>query len=805
MIIYRAFRFEVEAEYGAVYTGGLVKWISDGEKFLCQNNAKINIVSVPDNKVERTIGEEANNANDQTTDDVIYTFALSDDDEFLCTVHKSSLMKLWHMTNGQLIRMWKSNHQGPVPTLTFSPNAIIVASGGTDATVRLWDYQRRTCLGALRGTRGVISVLEFNPQSTKRLLYAAGDDNTIRGWQWETRDLIATLIGHLSKVTSLSFTDDGKYLVSSSRDKVLIMWDLEQQTQVRVVPTYECIESVIVVPNKIKLPGSCKLADDKVYAASAGENGNIKIWEMNTARLVYEQTNSLISKAGENDGLSITQMLFNRKTSQFSVVSADHNIMIHNSSTFYCCKQFIGFSAEILDMAFLGKKDRYLAVATNSADIKVYDTADMNCQVVKGHTDIVLSLASLKNYLLSSSKDNTIRLWEIDPSNFTISCIGIGTKHTQAVGCVAFGKTAHTSFASVSQDTCLKLWNVPKTFEKDVVLNLNCVTTQIAHKDDINCVTISPNDKLIATASQDKTAKLWTANNLTLLGVLRGHRRGIWCARFSPIDQILMTTSGDCVIKLWSLTDMACVVSLEGHDSSVMRAEFIGHGMQILSAGSDGLIKVWSIKSSDCAVTLDKHDGRIWTMAVAQDETHFYSGGADSLLLKWKDITDEQKVAKHKELQEAALEEQELSNLLKEKKMLKALRLALRLGKPHLSLKIITEVIKNQEAGLEATINRLTSDDKETLLNHTTTWNTNSRNCRVAQLVMNILIKEIVCGKFVPTHLNKLVEEALPYTERHFKRMTEYLIDLKFVEHTLTCMQPYANVDVEMTDVAQLD
>lgn len=794
-------RFEIEAEYGAIYTGGLVKWMSDGEKFLCQNIGKINIISVSENKVERSIGEDS--TDESISDDVIYTFALSDDDELLCTAHKSSLIKLWHMSDGQMIRMWKSNHQGPIPALAFSPNSIIVASGGTDASVRLWDYQRKTCLGSLRGIRGVISVLEFNPQPTKRLLYAAGDDNIIHGWHWETRDLIATLSGHLSKVTSLSFSADGKHLVSSGRDKVLIMWDLETNSQVRVVPTYECIESVIVLPNKIKLPASCKLSDDRIYAASAGENGNIKIWEMNTANMVFEQTNSLISKASDDQGLAITQMLFSPKASQFSVVSADHNIMIHNSSTFFCCKQFIGFSAEILDMTFLGKKGRFLAMATNSADIKIYDTLDMNCQVIKGHTDIVLSLASLRNYLLSSSKDNTIRLWEIDPGSFSVTCIGIGTKHTKAVGCVAFGKIAHTSFASVSQDTCLKLWTIPKTIEKDNVLNLNCIATQIAHKDDINCVTMSPNDKLIATASQDKTAKLWTANNLTLLGVLRGHRRGIWCARFSPIDQILMTTSGDCMIKLWSLADMSCVVSLEGHDSSVMRAEFIGNGMQILSAGSDGLIKVWNIKTSDCSTTLDKHDGRIWTMAVAHDESNFFSGGADSLLVKWKDVTEEQKLAKQKELQEVALEEQELSNLMKEKKMLKALRLALRLGKPNLSMKIIADVIKNQEEGLEFTINKLSSDDKETLLNHTTTWNTNSKNCRVAQLVLNILIKEVLSGKFTTTKLNKLVEEALPYTERHFKRMTEYLIDLKFVEHTLTCMQPYANLDVEMKDVAE--
>lgn len=70
---------------------------------------------------------------------------------------------------------------------------------------------------------------------------------------------------------------------------------------------------------------------------------------------------------------------------------------------------------------------------------------------------------------------------------------------------------------------------------------------------------VSPNDKLLASGSQDRTAKLWSLADMSLLGVLRGHRRGIWCVQFSPVDQVLASASADGTIKLWGLHDFSCL------------------------------------------------------------------------------------------------------------------------------------------------------------------------------------------------------------------------------------------------------
>ena len=51
------------------------------------------------------------------------------------------------------------------------------------------------------------------------------------------------------------------------------------------------------------------------------------------------------------------------------------------------------------------------------------------------------------------------------------------------------------------------------------------------HEKDVNCLAVSPDDAMVASASQDRTVKLWRSADLELLGVLKGHKRGVWKVR----------------------------------------------------------------------------------------------------------------------------------------------------------------------------------------------------------------------------------------------------------------------------------
>jgi WD40 repeat protein len=75
----------------------------------------------------------------------------------------------------------------------------------------------------------------------------------------------------------------------------------------------------------------------------------------------------------------------------------------------------------------------------------------------------------------------------------------------------------------------------------------------LGHKKAVNMLAFSPNSRVLATASDDKTLKLWDASNGQLISTLTGHEGGVYDLRFSPDGQTLATLSDDKKPRLWNV------------------------------------------------------------------------------------------------------------------------------------------------------------------------------------------------------------------------------------------------------------
>ncbi|XP_077590202.1 transducin beta-like protein 3 [Stigmatopora nigra] len=799
--------YAVSSNIEPFYKGGKVQISKDEKYIFCSCASRVNILEISTGKIVHSIEHD-----DQED---ITSFALSRDDEMLVTASRTLILKQWDWKLPQCIRSWKAIHMVPVASMTFDSTSTLLATGGCDGTVKLWDVIQQYCTHNLKGSPGVVHLVEFHPDISRLQLFTSSMDCGIRLWDLRTSRMLCVLKSHYSAVTSLSFTPDGDTMISSGRDKICTVWDLKNNTAKRTVPVFESVEGVLILPATLDL-SQIEVKNQDLHFITAGSKGLLRVWEASTSRCVYCQplpsTLSSPSEGADKDDdetRSLTYLLNMPTSARLATVTAEHNIVLYQLPALSTQQQFVGYNDEVLDVKFLGKDDSHIVVATNSCQLKVFELLTNSCQILYGHSDTILSLDVFKKGFVfaSCAKDRSLRVWQMDAISGNVRCVAVGVSHANAVGSIAFSRLRAAFLVSGSQDCTLKVWDLPADLS-DAGADLHQLVpraTENAHDKDVNSVAVSPNDKLMASGSQDRTAKLWslaTPGSVQLLGVFRGHRRGIWSLCFSPIDQVLATSSADGTIKLWSLKGFTCLKTFEGHDASVLKVMFASRGTQLVSGASDGLIKLWTIKTNECVKTLDGHQDKIWGLHGNKKDDKMVTGSVDSKIIIWTDVTEVEQAEEQAKQEDQIIKQQELSNLLHEKKYLKALGLAISLDQPHTVLSVIKAIREEKESSevLEKTVLKLRADQKEALLRYCGVWNTNARNCMEAQVVLRVLLTHLPPEELLEYQgARSVVEGLIPYTERHMQRIGRLLQASMFLNYMWQKMR----VAGELTSIDQ--
>jgi WD40 repeat protein len=88
-----------------------------------------------------------------------------------------------------------------------------------------------------------------------------------------------------------------------------------------------------------------------------------------------------------------------------------------------------------------------------------------------------------------------------------------------------------------------------------------CLQTLEDHSEFVSRVAVSPDSRYIASASADRTIKIWDAQNGACVHTLRGHTRVISAVAFSPDGQKIISGSDDQTVKLWDVQTAACLLT----------------------------------------------------------------------------------------------------------------------------------------------------------------------------------------------------------------------------------------------------
>jgi WD40 repeat protein len=138
--------------------------------------------------------------------------------------------------------------------------------------------------------------------------------------------------------------------------------------------------------------------------------------------------------------------------------------------------------------------------------------------------------------------------------------------------------------ATASEDRTARLWEATSG---------KLLARLSAHTGPVTAVSFSPDGRRVLTASHDRTALLWEVDSGEVVAALRGHLHALTEARYSPDGRLIATASEDQTARLWKADSGRCLAELRGHTGWLSAVCFSPNGRRVLTASHDGTARLW--------------------------------------------------------------------------------------------------------------------------------------------------------------------------------------------------------------------
>jgi WD40 repeat protein/serine/threonine protein kinase len=561
-----------------VDSGGVhcVAFLRDGKTLIVGGTSSVTLWDVV----------EGYKSHDFDIDETVLDVAVSPQGDYVtwcsCTDAELAILHVWKVGSPEPYR--QAIDSETIRSVAYSPDGTLLASAGTDGMVRTWSLHD-TALSTYLTDRHVFQhpnslfTVAFSPDG--RLLAAGGYNYQTCLWDLETGEPAAPLRTPHHSVTSLAFSTDGRALITGGRDNCARIWDLASRTPQRVVQGHRSDVTAVAISH------------DGSRLVTGSKDGTAKLWHVSTVQNVergpYKTpvafvpgAQSLVAGSSPWSDARRSQNLrvFDLATGHAQLLGPDSAAVGTLATTSGLNPILPGTSVIVTGSGSSADLDGHVCVWNS-------DTWQLHSRIRLPHRGPIWHLAISPN---SSHLALNIgrRLFVVDLSGDKV----VWDEEVGEVFSLAYSHDGHDLWMGVGSMTVPGMLWSGRDIERRSAVTGQLLAPRRGHRDLVASIVFSPDGQHVASASFDKTIKIWDVHQERTPLTLTGHMMWVMELAYSPDGRTLASASADGTVKLWDPTTGDELATLNC-PFGVASVAFSPDGKTLAAGHTDQSISVW--------------------------------------------------------------------------------------------------------------------------------------------------------------------------------------------------------------------
>ena len=503
----------------------------------------------------------------------ILSVAVSPDGKMVAAGCSAGLVLVWNVETGQ--SAWTRSEPGlNAMSVAFSPDGKSLAvgygaySGDQAGRVKVWDVLSALEMKSFTGPRGGVNAVAFHPDG-KRLAVAGSE--VVEVWDLETARKLRDLDGHKKWVYCVAYSPDGKWLATGGWDRTVKLRDAATGAEALTIFAQEGFVL------------SLAFSPDSRNLVTTSEDRSVRLWEIPSGRRLstfHGHTDFVQAVSFRPDGREVGTGGFDGSIRFWDMKTSRPVVVEH--------------AGWVDHLAFRRDGLRVLSVTGRFG-------AGADAGATKGWNPVTGELDTA----LAGIKFNSLPEAFVPGAGFQQR----SAKSPDTTMIAQVSELAGFGPASRSKEYSLSAVVVRESQTGKVLHTLT------GHSMDVVAMAFSPDSRRLATASYDRTVKLWDTQTGHEVFTLHGHTAGVVALAFSPDGNQIVTGSFDATARVWNGTPLPSNVIAE-HDARFRKkvetlaqlkgtTDDVQRGEILVSSGQ------WSMASEALAMAAEKEPDKL--------------------------------------------------------------------------------------------------------------------------------------------------------------------------------------------------